>query len=381
MRLIIAVFIVIATTVQADWHYIEGTDAVDDLPWSECDNSHPARPAENLRILAVGDMVFSDNHILNEREFKNFSYLYQRNDLVLGNLEGVITTKEKSRKQYVPGKSYAFKFSLETADLLKNSGFRAVNLANNHALDYSEDGLAEMVTTLENSGITPFGHQKHSFETIQIKNKTIALVGFGFYGYQNAVQDLDAAAQLIRDARAQSDVVIVSMHGGAEGKTAVYFENGPEFFLGENRGDLREFSRVAIESGADAVIGHGPHVVRAVECISGKPIFYSLGNFVSAGGLKARGLTSIATAVELAFDESARFVAARLIPVMFNKNKYPQYDPTGRAVSLTNHLSRYQASRLSNFNSMYFSGFGEQGHETEAMNIQDLLDKFGLSAE
>ena len=381
MRLIIAALIVIAANARAEWHYIDGADAVADLPWSQCDNSQPTRPAESLRILAVGDMVFTDNHILNELEFKNLSYLYQRNDLVLGNLEGVITTKEKSRKQYVPGKSYAFKFPMETANLLKNSGFRAVNLANNHALDYSEDGLAETIATLENSGVTAFGHQKHSFETIQIKNKKIALVGFGFYDYQNSVQDLNTSAQLIRDARAQSDIVIVSMHGGAEGKTAVYFDDGPEFFLGENRGDLREFSRVAIESGADAVIGHGPHVVRAVECISGKPIFYSLGNFVSAGGLKARGLTSIATAVELAFDESARFVAARLIPVMFNKNKYPQYDPAGRAVSLTNYLSRYQASRLSNFNSMYFSGVGEQSYEAEAMNIQNLLDKFGLSEE
>ena len=77
------------------------------------------------------------------------------------------------------------------------------------------------------------------------------------------------------------DIVIVSFHGGAEGSEYTNITKKTEIFLGENRGNPYEFSRVAIDAGADVIFGHGPHVTRSMDIYKNRFIAYSLGNFAT----------------------------------------------------------------------------------------------------
>ena len=76
--------------------------------------------------------------------------------------------------------------------------------------------------------------------------------------------------------------MVVQVHMGAEGSAGHAVRPGNEIFFGENRGDPIEFAHAVIDAGADLVVGHGPHVMRAMEFYKGRLIAYSLGNF--AGG-------------------------------------------------------------------------------------------------
>ena len=333
---------------------------IDEIPWVSCAGEVVNPPKNSFRVLGVGDMVFSEDSKLNQVGFQNLVGEYKKNQFVFGNLEGVITTKKVSRKKYIPGRSYAFRFPPETAQLLKDSGFNAVTLANNHALDFGEDGLDEGVKLLKNAGVTPSGYQKGGYQIISMGGKRIALIGFGFYTYQNSILDIEAAESLIKSAKQESDLVIVSMHGGTEGEGAIYLKDGPEFFLNEPRGDLRKFAQKSIASGADIIFGHGPHVVRGAECVGGKPVLYSVGNYVSAGGLSVKNLSAVATLGEFIYDDNLNLVGLRLLPASYDEIKFPQYDSSGKGVLLTNYLSKYYADQMRDFNPIVFKGFEDK---------------------
>lgn len=333
---------------------------IDEIPWVSCAGEVVNPPKNSFRVLGVGDMVFSEDSKLNQAGFQNLVGEYKKNQFVFGNLEGVITTKKVSRKKYIPGRSYAFRFPPETAQLLKDSGFNAVTLANNHALDFGEDGLDEGVKLLKNAGVTPSGYQKGGYQIISMGGKRIALIGFGFYTYQNSILDIETAESLIKSAKQESDLVIVSMHGGTEGEGAIYLKDGPEFFLNEPRGDLRKFAQKSIASGADIIFGHGPHVVRGAECVGGKPVLYSVGNYVSAGGLSVKNLSAVATLGEFIYDDNLNLVGLRLLPASYDEIKFPQYDSSGKGVLLTNYLSKYYADQMRDFNPIVFKGFEDK---------------------
>ena len=109
-----------------------------ELPWTDCSgHAFPTLPAGTFRVTGVGDMVFSEDASANLATFAPFEPLLRESQFVFGNLEGAITSQTKSRKTYVPGRSYAFRFPPETAALLQGAGFAAVSVANNHAYDLS----------------------------------------------------------------------------------------------------------------------------------------------------------------------------------------------------------------------------------------------------
>ena len=87
----------------------------------------------------------------------------------------------------------------------------------------------------------------------------------------------------MRRAAEGADLVVVNMHGGAEGSDKTHVTHGTEWFLGENRGDPCRFSHAVIDAGADLVVGHSPHVLRGMEWYKGRLIAYSIGNFAGYG--------------------------------------------------------------------------------------------------
>ena len=145
--------------------------------------------------------------------------------------------------------------------------------------------------------------------------------------------------QAIVQADRDHDLVVFSFHGGAEGNGARHVPGKTEIAWGERRGDVRALSRAAVDAGADLVLGHGPHVLRAMEVYRGRLIAYSLGNFV---GYKQFGRgeytgTSAILHAELAPNGAVRSV--RLEPLVLDERSAPQPDPTGRAIEQVNALS------------------------------------------
>jgi hypothetical protein len=85
-----------------------------------------------------------------------------------------------------------------------------------------------------------------------------------------------------------------------------------EIFLGENRGNPYEFARMAIDAGADVVLGHGPHVIRAIDVYKGRFIAYSLGNFATYGRFNLSGSNGIAPIIEIDVDNNGKFLRGKI---------------------------------------------------------------------
>ena len=292
----------------------------------------------------VGDLVLGNSHVVEnipaEWDALYFGQVlpYLKNaDLAMGNLEGALTQQTKTLKVTGTGRSYAFRFPPRYARLLRDSGFGALNVANNHARDFGEPGFADTLENLRQASIAVVG-LKGQFTTVQVKGLRVGLVGFGFYPHQNMVQDLPGAGQLIAQAKAQSDYLVVTFHGGAEGDDAVFHGNSTEMFLGEDRGNAVAFSRAAIDAGADLVVGHGPHVLRAIECYQGRPVFHSLGNFVGVGGLSIRSMSAMTAIGGVQLGPRGELLGLEFLPLRMGDRKVPQADERDDASHLVNWL-------------------------------------------
>jgi hypothetical protein len=298
-----------------------------------------------ITLRFVGDLVLGNSHVVENipaewdaMYFGQVEAYLKNTDLTLGNLEGALTNYTKTLKVTGTGRSYAFRFPPRYAKLLKDTGFTALNVANNHARDFGEQGFADTGDNLRQAAIAVVG-LKGQFATLQVKGLRVALVGFGFYPHQNMVQDLAAASQLVAQAKAASDYVVVTFHGGAEGDDAVFHGNSNELFLGEDRGNAVAFSRAVIDAGADLVVGHGPHVLRAIECYQGRQIVHSHGNFVGVGGLPNRSLAAMTAIGGVQLGPKGELLGVEFLPLRFGERKVPQADEREDASHLVNWLA------------------------------------------
>jgi poly-gamma-glutamate synthesis protein (capsule biosynthesis protein) len=203
-------------------------------------------------------------------------------DVRVANLECVIARKGKAEE----GKPFTFRAHPRTVAVLKRH-LDAVSLANNHSGDYGPAAFSEMLGLLGGARIGVFGgghdlSEAHAPLIVERKGLRIALLGYDEFFPRSFEADTGKPGvawsedeQVRRDiATARSvhhaDLVIPFMHWGVEH---------------EPKADARQraLARVMIDAGADAVIGSHPHVTQDVETYRGKPIVYSLGNFVFDG--------------------------------------------------------------------------------------------------
>jgi Bacterial capsule synthesis protein PGA_cap len=136
------------------------------------------------------------------------------------------------------------------------------------------------------------------------------------------------------------DLLIVTFHGGAEGVKALRTGVAAESLGSEPRGDLRRWSRAVIDAGADAVIGHGPHVLRGMEFYRGRLIAYSLGNFLTYRGFNLAGPLGITGVLQLEFNGDSTLRRARLVPMVQPPRQGPLPDPDRAALELVRRLSQ-----------------------------------------
>lgn len=191
--------------------------------------------------------------------FKSIHEVTAKDDLTIANLEGTFTT---SSTRYP--KTFAFKGPPEYAKMLTLGSIEAVNLANNHTYDYYEKGFEDTVKTLDKEGLQWF--EEGTAKIYMTKGVKIGLLGYAF-----TVDE----AQLAKDISALKSIthiLVVSFHWGEEGSYWPNFEQ-------------RNLARLSIDSGADMVIGHHPHVLQGVEIYKNRLIAYSLGNFAFGGNM------------------------------------------------------------------------------------------------
>ncbi|MDR2349360.1 MAG: CapA family protein, partial [Deltaproteobacteria bacterium] len=225
-------------------------------------------------------------------------------------------------------------------EVLADAGFNILSLANNHAMDYGEEGRKQTVEVLEALGISHAG-APGQITRREIKGRPFAFIALApNNGCQN-INDIDGAVALVKDALASDPktLVIVSAHGGAEGTAHMKVPDGPETYLGENRGNLKKLSRALIDAGAAMVIGHGPHVPRGAELYKGRLIAYSLGNFATASGINVKGATGLAPLLLAVIDGDGNTVSHEFVSFRQVQNQGPKFDPTDEAAKTIKRLS------------------------------------------
>lgn len=284
-------------------------------------------PAEaELTIAAVGDIMLGHRaEPYLEREgpayfFRNVLPVLQQGQVVIGNLESPVS----NRGSAVPDKKFTLRVGRKAVDALHAAGIRVVTLANNHILDFGPPALQDTLTALAEGGILHSGagmdlEDARQPAMLRTRGRTLAFLSYSltfpveFYaspgrpgtapGYKDFVR------HDIEKVRPKADLVIVSFHWGAELMTAA-------------KTYQRELGRLAVDWGADLVLGHHPHVLQELELYRGRLIAYSLGNFVF-GSESSRTNDSI---ILLCTFKGKSLVAVEAVPIDVN-NYRVAYQP------------------------------------------------------
>ena len=194
--------------------------------------------------------------------FKHVKSIFEKDDLSIVNMEGTLT-EETTREL----KTYAFKGPVEYTSILSGSSIEAANLANNHSSDYGVKSYSDTIKALEDAGVSTFGYNR--IKIFKIKGVKVGVTGiYELEDHQDRATQVKENIKALKKAGAQ--IIIINFHWGAE-KVYVPDEN------------QKALAHLAIDEGADLVIGHHPHVLEGVEKYKGKYIAYSLGNFCFGG--------------------------------------------------------------------------------------------------
>lgn len=288
-----------------------------------------------VRLGFVGDIFlgnwaidFIDNEGF-DYPFRNCMDMLQSFDLVVGNLECPITLADEPFIE----KQYLLKAPPGIENGLFQSNIRAVNLANNHIMDFGLEGLESTIGYLKSSSIQHFGAGINLESALRearfsIHGKTIALLGFSatfpeeFWATDSTAGAAFAEENDVIDAVSRCvqiyDIVVVSFHWSAE-----RLEFPKDYQI--------ELAHLCIDYGADMVVGHHPHVVQGVEVYKRSPIFYSLGNF-SFASYSENARTGLFAAVAFSYQG---VVKASVIPInVYNTEVFFQPDPLRKKQSI-----------------------------------------------
>ena len=255
---------------------------------------------KTITLMLVGDMMFDRGvKYLVEKEgrptgpasgypgYPDFRFPFlkiadelNKADIVFGNFEGPISDKGNK-----VGSIYSFRNDPKVIEGLKFAGFNVISLANNHAFDYGREALEDTLLRLKDANIDYIGagfDESEAYSPIvkEVRDTKIAFLAYTNLGPENwkatgnnsgiawiSQDNFEKIREEIKKAKENCDILIISLHAGEE-----YQTEPTQFQI--------DFAKMAIDSGADIVIGHHPHVVQPNEVYNGGYIFYSVGNFV-----------------------------------------------------------------------------------------------------
>jgi hypothetical protein len=260
-------------------------------------------------------------------------------DIAFGNLEGVLLDGgEPAKTCSDPAACYLFRSPTRYADHLRDAGFTVLSLANNHARDFGEEGRDASMAALAERGLHHSGREG-DFASWEVDGSRIAMLAFAPFKGANDLLSTEAAAAIVSRFAGEHDILIVSMHAGGEAGDVLRVPFEMEEFRGEQRGDVALFARTMVEAGADLVVGHGPHVPRAVEIHEGRLIAYSLGNFATYYGIRVTGDNGLAPMLVVSLDRDGRFLEGRIESFRQRRPRGPVPDPSAEAFRLIKRLS------------------------------------------
>ncbi|WP_225413406.1 CapA family protein [Stigmatella hybrida] len=306
----------------------------------------PPPPADaRLRLRAVGDVMLGttvpEGYLPPEGPASVISAvkgLLEDADLTFVNLEGPLCDGGKTNKCRSDRNCYAFRSPTEYGQVLREAGVDVASTANNHAGDFGEECRRQTESTLDALGIAWSG-PPGTVATVDRNGLRIGLVAFHSSPTGNHLNNLPTATALVQSVAAAHDLVIISFHGGAEGGKALHVPHGKEKFMGEDRGDLRTFTRAMVDAGAHLVLGHGPHVARGMEFYKGRLIAYSMGNFATYGRFNLQGPQGLGMVLEVELDREGRFLSGKILPTRQVGEGLAVPDPKGAVLKLVRKLT------------------------------------------
>ncbi len=239
-----------------------------------------------ITVAAVGDLMMSswiidvvaENGV--DFPFDSTRHFIAPMDVAIANLEAPLTANGERFED----KKYTFKVPPNFINGIANAGFDVVTMANNHIVDFGCEGILDSFAALEGAGLYHCGAGRNRDEAcaptiVDVHGVRVAFIGFSMTYpddfWATAVRcgtcypTEELLFEVIRQAEEQADLTVVSFHWGAEKYTTP-------------RDYQKKFGRLAIDFGADLVLGHHPHVLQGLELYQGKLIAYSLGNYVFA---------------------------------------------------------------------------------------------------
>ena len=227
-----------------------------------------------IKISAAGDCTLGVDSRFNNRfnqkyDEKDSSYflkkvkkVFSKDDLTIVNLEGTLTN---STNRAV--KTFTFKGKKSYTEILTKGSVEAVTIANNHTMDFGNQGFKDTKKAVRDAGIKCFGYDDISYKTI--KGEKIAMIGVNALPSQGKKDSY--VKQLIKKAKKKKpDLIIIYFHWGIEGDAR---PNSTQTHLAHK----------SIDWGADLVLGSHPHVLQGIEKYKGRYIVYSFGNFCFGG--------------------------------------------------------------------------------------------------
>ena len=286
----------------------------------------PEPVSESITLTFTGDCTFGRDQSFDydtsfdafyeengyEYFFANVKSIFEQDDLTVVNFEGTLTNADSDERL---DKQYAFKADPSYVKILSSSGVDAANMANNPSDDYGEQSYTDTLQYLSEAGITTFGYSDS--KVVDVKGVKVGLVGI-----LELFEEKDCQYKMIEQIEAVeaqgAQIIIVTMHWGEE---AQYYYDQDQYDLG----------RIAIDHGADLVIGHHPHRVQAIETYKGKNIVYSLGNFCFGGNYEPSDMDSFIyqQTFTVKGGELAEDNVTNIIPISISSaSSYNNYQPT-----------------------------------------------------
>lgn len=279
---------------------------------------------QTVTIIGVGDMMLGTNYPSTKHLAPNdganlldsVRAILIDADITFGNLEGTLAgTKGKVKRCRNPKLCYAFRSPSHYGQYYKDAGFDLVSIANNHSGDFGAEGREITMKTLEEYGIQYAGLLSCPTTIIEKDGIKYGLAAFAPNSGTVSINDIEGAKEIVQGLDSLCDIVIVSFHGGGEGRSKQHVTKETELFIGENRGNVYEFSHAVIDAGADVVFGHGPHVTRAIELYNNHLICYSLGNFATYDRFSLTAESGVAPIVKVTTDTKGNFISAQITPI------------------------------------------------------------------
>jgi poly-gamma-glutamate capsule biosynthesis protein CapA/YwtB (metallophosphatase superfamily) len=302
---------------------------------------------KSINVIAVGDIMMGTDYPRNRLPVSDGKYLMQdvenilkSADVTFGNLEGALVDGGKARKQCKDtSKCYLFRTPTKYARNLANSGFDLLSLANNHSFDFGRAGYNSTADILGEYGIKFAGEAGSSAILVHDDIKIGLLAYAPNYGCTSLLH-LRTVVKQVKELNKKCDILLVSFHGGAEGREHMNIPGGMEYYYGEQRGDVIKFAHSVIDAGADLVIGHGPHVPRAIELYKNKLVAYSLGNFCTYKGFSVNREKGLAPILSVELNEQGDFLEGEIISARQLRPRGPVLDKTNEAAELISKLTK-----------------------------------------